>query len=66
MSKIWDEELRPHGVRVLSIDPGDMDMPLHALAIPDADSADLKQPGESALEVVALIEASMTGVAAVV
>ena len=66
MSKIWDEELRPHGVRVLSIDPGDMDMPLHALAIPDADSADLKQLGESALEVVALIEASMTGVAAVV
>ena len=51
---------------MLSIDPGDMDMPLHALAIPDADSADLKQPGESALEVVALIEASMTGVAAVV
>jgi NAD(P)-dependent dehydrogenase (short-subunit alcohol dehydrogenase family) len=52
LSRIWDEELRPHGVRVLALDPGDMDTPLHALAIPDADPATLKRPAESALEIV--------------
>ena len=57
MSRIWDEELQPHGVRVESIDPGDMDTPLHALAVPDADPADLKHPSDAALEIVAFIEA---------
>ncbi len=57
MSRIWDEELREHGVRVRAIDPGDMDTPLHAAAIPDADPADLKRPGEAALEIVAIVEA---------
>jgi NAD(P)-dependent dehydrogenase (short-subunit alcohol dehydrogenase family) len=57
LSRIWDEELRAHGVRVLSFDPGDMDTPLHALAIPDADRATLKQPALAAGELVALIAA---------
>ena len=56
MSKIWDQELEAHGVRVKAIDPGDMDTPLHALAVPDADPADLKRPAESAREIVELIE----------
>jgi len=56
MSKIWDKELRGHGVRVLAIDPGDMDTPLHALAVPDSDPTDLKQPGDAAQEIVAVIE----------
>ncbi len=56
MSRIWDQELEAHGVRVKAIDPGDMDTPLHALAVPDADPADLKQPAESAQEIVELIE----------
>ena len=30
MSRIWNEELRGAGIAVLSIDPGDMDTPLHA------------------------------------
>jgi NAD(P)-dependent dehydrogenase (short-subunit alcohol dehydrogenase family) len=34
MSQIWDAELAPEGVRFLSLDPGDMDTPLHALAVP--------------------------------
>jgi len=57
MSKIWDEELRPHGVRVRSLDPGDMDTPLHALAVPDADPTELKRPADAARDVVELIEA---------
>ncbi len=36
LSRIWHDELADEGVRVLSIDPGDMDTPLHALAVPDA------------------------------
>jgi NAD(P)-dependent dehydrogenase (short-subunit alcohol dehydrogenase family) len=56
MSRIWDLELVDEGVRVLTCDPGDMDTPLHASAVPDADRATLKPPGESAAEIVALIE----------
>jgi NAD(P)-dependent dehydrogenase (short-subunit alcohol dehydrogenase family) len=55
MSRIWDEELRSHGVRVLAIDPGDMDTPLHALAVPDADPTGLKRPEEAAAEILAVI-----------
>ena len=35
-SGIWDAELAADGVRFLSLDPGDMDTPLHATAVPDA------------------------------
>jgi len=55
LSRIWDAELREHGVRVLSVDPGDMDTPLHAAAVPDADPATLKQPADAARVIVALI-----------
>ncbi len=44
MTRVWDEELREQGVRFLSLDPGDMDTPLHALAVPDADPSSLKRP----------------------
>ncbi|HEX7331625.1 MAG TPA: hypothetical protein VF290_08990 [Pyrinomonadaceae bacterium] len=37
-------------VRFLSLDPGDMDTPMHAAAIPDADPATLKRPEQAALE----------------
>ena len=37
LTRIWDAELADSGVRFLSFDPGDMDTPLHALAVPDAD-----------------------------
>jgi NAD(P)-dependent dehydrogenase (short-subunit alcohol dehydrogenase family) len=44
MSRIWNEELGAEGISVLSFDPGDMDTPLHASAIPDADRTELTQP----------------------
>ena len=56
LSRIWHEELREHGVRVIAVDPGDMDTPLHALAVPDADPATLKRPAQAAREIIALIE----------
>jgi NAD(P)-dependent dehydrogenase (short-subunit alcohol dehydrogenase family) len=59
LSRVWDEELKLHGIRVLSIDPGDMDTPMHAAAIPDADRSRLKQPEDAAHEVVDAIIAAL-------
>src|SRR5215510_6040184 len=50
MSRIWNEEHAAEGVRFLSIDPGDMDTPMHAAAIPEADTSTLKRPEQSAHE----------------
>ncbi len=52
LTHIWDAELSEHGVRFLSIDPGDMDTPLHALAVPDADLSTLKRPDVAAREML--------------
>ncbi len=61
MSRIWKEELKEHGVRVETFDPGDMDTPLHALALPDADPAELKKPAAAAAEILHLIAGIATG-----
>jgi S-adenosylmethionine:tRNA ribosyltransferase-isomerase len=37
LTRIFDEESRALGIRMLAVDPGDMDARLHALALPDAD-----------------------------
>jgi NAD(P)-dependent dehydrogenase (short-subunit alcohol dehydrogenase family) len=59
LSRIWDRELAAEGIRVLSLDPGDMDTPLHALAVPEADPASLKRPEDAAEEIFAAIAASL-------
>jgi len=59
MTRVWDEELREQGVRFLSFDPGDMDTPLHALAIPDADPSSLKRPEIAAAELIDAIERTL-------
>jgi NAD(P)-dependent dehydrogenase (short-subunit alcohol dehydrogenase family) len=59
MSRIWNEELAHQGIRFLSLDPGDMDTPLHALAIPDADPATLKRPETAARELIDAIAAAL-------
>ena len=62
LTRIWDGELTSEGIRVMSIDPGDMDTPLHALAIPDADRSTLKNPDQAAAEIVELIAAHVARV----
>jgi NAD(P)-dependent dehydrogenase (short-subunit alcohol dehydrogenase family) len=52
LTAIWDEESKPDGIRVLALDPGDMDTPLHALALPDADPSTLKAPDLAAAEII--------------
>jgi NAD(P)-dependent dehydrogenase (short-subunit alcohol dehydrogenase family) len=60
MTRIWNEELIDAGVRLISVDPGDMDTPLHALAVPDADASTLKSPEAAARELIDRIERTLT------
>jgi NAD(P)-dependent dehydrogenase (short-subunit alcohol dehydrogenase family) len=57
LTRIWDEELAPEGIRLISRDPGDMDTPMHALALPDSDRSTLKRPEAAARELADAIEA---------
>ena len=59
LTRIWDAELAAEGIRLVSVDPGDMDTPLHALAVPDADPATLKRPQVAARELADLIASSV-------
>src|SRR5688572_20764428 len=55
LSRIWAAELASEGVGIISVDPGDMDTPLHALAVPGADRSTLKGPDTAASEIAGLI-----------
>ena len=59
LTRIWNEEHLNEGVHFLSIDPGDMDTPMHAAAMPDADPATLKRPEQAAHELAEVIAAQI-------
>ena len=59
LSSIWNAELEGEGIRILSHDPGDMDTPLHRIAVPDADPATLLRPEASAHELTRAIRAAL-------
>ena len=59
LSRIWNEEHAGEGVQFLSLDPGDMDTPMHAAALPDADRSTLKRPEQSAHEFAGAIAAAL-------
>lgn len=59
LSAIWHLELHDEGVSVLSLDPGDMDTPLHRLAVPDADPTTLGRPETSARALTRAIAAEL-------
>ena len=63
LSRIWGEEHAADGVRFLSLDPGDMDTPMHAAAVPDADPATLKRPEQAARELADAIAAALPSAA---
>ena len=60
LTRIWGEEHASENIHFLSLDPGDMDTPMHAAAIPDTDLSTLKQPVDSARELVDAIAATLT------
>jgi NAD(P)-dependent dehydrogenase (short-subunit alcohol dehydrogenase family) len=60
LTVIWAEEAKADRVGFLSIDPGDMDTPLHALAVPDAEPSTLKRPEHSAGEIVDAIRVALS------
>src|SRR6185436_3327475 len=55
LARVWAAELAGTGVRVVALDPGDMDTPMHAAAIPDADPATLARPEDVAARVADLL-----------
>jgi NAD(P)-dependent dehydrogenase (short-subunit alcohol dehydrogenase family) len=59
LSAIWDQEAADDGITFLSLDPGDMDTPLHTAAVPEADPAALKRPEAAAAEVVRALAAAL-------
>ncbi|MEW6737980.1 MAG: SDR family oxidoreductase, partial [Acidobacteriota bacterium] len=60
LSHVWGEELKSHNIQFLSLDPGDMDTPMHAQAIPEADVSELKRPDLSAHQILELLKEHQT------
>jgi NAD(P)-dependent dehydrogenase (short-subunit alcohol dehydrogenase family) len=59
LSNIWNSELAGDGISFLSFDPGDMDTPLHALAVPNGDPSKLKRPEMAAVELADAIDSML-------
>ena len=60
LGRIWAAELEGTGVRFLTVDPGEMDTRMHALAMPEADPRSLQDPAAVAARILALIAAADT------
>jgi NAD(P)-dependent dehydrogenase (short-subunit alcohol dehydrogenase family) len=56
LGRVWAAELACTGVRIINVDPGEMDTRMHADAIPDADRATLADPARVAARIVALLQ----------
>jgi NAD(P)-dependent dehydrogenase (short-subunit alcohol dehydrogenase family) len=59
MSRIWSAEMAALGVHFIAFDPGDMDTPMHAAAVPDADRSTLQPPSAAAQLVIAAMTAAL-------
>jgi NAD(P)-dependent dehydrogenase (short-subunit alcohol dehydrogenase family) len=55
LTRTWAAELEGTGVRVISVDPGDMDTAMHRAAIPDADPTELARPADVAELMIGLL-----------
>jgi NAD(P)-dependent dehydrogenase (short-subunit alcohol dehydrogenase family) len=56
LGRVLAVELGVHGVRVFSVDPGEMDTAMHRAAMPDADPTTLARPESVAARIVELLE----------
>jgi NAD(P)-dependent dehydrogenase (short-subunit alcohol dehydrogenase family) len=57
LGRIWAAELEGTGVRVLTVDPGEMNTAMHAQAMPEADPALLADPARVARKILTLLDA---------
>jgi NAD(P)-dependent dehydrogenase (short-subunit alcohol dehydrogenase family) len=55
LTRIWAAELSETGVRLLAVDPGEMDTVMHAKAMPEADPSTLTKPEEIAGRVIEML-----------
>jgi len=55
LGRVWAAELAGTGVRLFTVDPGEMDTQMHADALPDANRAELSDPAGVAERIVALV-----------
>jgi NAD(P)-dependent dehydrogenase (short-subunit alcohol dehydrogenase family) len=55
LSRLWAAELAERGVRVLAVDPGEMNTVMHRQALPDADSTTLANPEHVARRILELL-----------
>jgi NAD(P)-dependent dehydrogenase (short-subunit alcohol dehydrogenase family) len=55
LSRLWAAELSERGVRVLAVDPGEMNTLMHRLALPDSDPTTLAVPADVAARILALL-----------
>ena len=58
LSRILAAELEGTGVRILAVDPGEMDTVMHADAIPEADRTTLARPADVAAAIAGMIRDS--------
>lgn len=56
LGRILDVELEGTGVRVIAVDPGEMNTRMHADAVPDADPGTLLSPDVAAHRIVAIVK----------
>jgi len=61
LTRTFAAELEGAGVRVFSVDPGEMDTAMHAAALPDADPATLAAPAVVAASIARLIQSAPAG-----
>jgi NAD(P)-dependent dehydrogenase (short-subunit alcohol dehydrogenase family) len=58
LGRIWAAELAGSGVRLISIDPGEMDTEMHRLALPEADPTTLARPEAVARRILQRLRAA--------
>jgi NAD(P)-dependent dehydrogenase (short-subunit alcohol dehydrogenase family) len=56
LSRLWAAELAERGVKVLSVDPGEMDTSMHRAALPEADPETLADPMQVAQRIIELLQ----------
>ena len=55
LTRSWNAELEGSGVRLVAVDPSDMNTAMHQAAVPDADPASLRDPDEVAAAMLQLL-----------